>query len=301
MAGKLFLFGAFALAGTSVVAAKFVSGRLGAFTVAAMSLLFALGLLLPLCRKRLGTALRRMSGRARTAAVLQAFFGVFLFRVFLINGVCRTSSAEAGILTGATPAVTALLAWGILREAVSGCALAGIFSTVLGVLLVQGLGTTGGLSAGHVAGNVLVLCAAASESTFNIISRVSAKATDDAPLDPLVQTTLVSAAALCLCLVPALLEHPFKRLAGIGLKEWGVLFWYGAFVTALAFLCWYAGIKRSDAFTAAAFSGMMPLTSMLLSAALLGERPGLPQWTGGLLVIAGMALIHFRKERAVEG
>ena len=140
MQGKFFLFGAFALAGTSVVAAKYVSEKLGAFTIVAMSLLFALALLLPLCGGRLRRAIRDMPKRARIAAFFQAFFGVFLFRVLFINGIGRTSSAEAGILTGATPAVTACLAWAILRETANGRMRAGVFVTDIGVLLVEGLG-----------------------------------------------------------------------------------------------------------------------------------------------------------------
>jgi len=69
------------------------------------------------------------------------------------------------------------------------------------------------------------------------------------------------------------------------------LLWYGLFVTALGFIFWYAGIKRCGAFTAAAFSGMMPFTSMLLSIILLSEHPGWQQWSGGILIIAGTTLI----------
>ncbi len=293
MKGRLLLFGAFTLAGTSVVAAKSLAGRLGPFTIAAMSLLFALGLLLPVCGGRWIKAVRGMSKRAFGAAFLQAFFGMFLFRALLIHGVSRTSSAEAGVLTGATPAITALLAWVVLKEPAGRRTLTGISATVLGVLFVQGLGGQARLSAGHIAGNIFVLCAAASESVFNILSRISAskKTHDRVPLDPPIQTALVSAIALILCLVPALMERPLAHLSAIALREWLSLGWYGVFVTALSYLCWYAGIKRSDALTAAAFSGMIPLTSMLLSTLVLGERPGLSQWTGGVLVVVGMALI----------
>jgi drug/metabolite transporter (DMT)-like permease len=299
MAGKFFLSGAFALAGTGVVAAKYVAGRLGPFTIAAASLLFALLVLLPLCAGKFRAGLGGMSRRAWIMTVLQAFFGVFLLRALLIGGVSRTSAAEAGILTGATPALTAFLAWAILREAVDGKILGGIVSTILGVLLVQGLGTRISLPGGHLTGNLLVLGAAASESAFNILSRLSAKESCG-PLDPLVQTTLVTAAAFLLCLFPALGERPVARLAAIGPIDWLTLFWYGAFVTALAFLCWFAGIRRSGAIAAAAFSGMMPLTSMLLSTLLLGERSCPTQWAGGLLIVAGMALIGFQKERVIK-
>ena len=112
----------------------------------------------------------------------------------------------------------------------------------------------------------------------------------------MVQTTLVTAGALLLCLIPAAFQQPVDRLSQLGLVSWATLVWYGVFVTALAYLCWYAGIKRSGAFTAAAFSGLMPLASMLLSTALLREQADVFQWLGGACVIAGMALIGMRTE-----
>lgn len=292
--GKLYLTGAFVLAGTSVVAARFVSGQLGVFTIAAASMVFALLLLIPMCFRSLVTAICIITARQVASVFLEAFFGMFLFRFLLLNGVARTSALEAGILTGATPAITAFLAWVILRESVGINGWIGILATVFGGLLVQGLtNKQASFDGGHLIGNLLVIGAAASESLFNILCRSSAlkKAAAGKPLDPLVQTTLVTFSALLFCLIPAAFEHPFLRLSQIGFAEWSALVWYGIFVTALAYLCWYGGIKRSGAFTAAAFSGLMPLTSMLLSTLFLRESTNALQWVGGGFVIAGMLLI----------
>jgi drug/metabolite transporter (DMT)-like permease len=293
--GPVCLFFAFTLAGTSVIAARLVSGKLGAFTIAAASLSFALLFLLPAGGKKLMESLRAMPAKDLLFLVLQAVFGIFLFRIFLLYGLLFTSAGEAGILTGATPAITALLAMALLKEPANKKKLAGISATVGGILMIQGLVNSGNdFTWEHWGGNMLVLCAAASESAFNIFSRVSAINTAPdhrRPVGPLVQTTLVAAIALLFCLIPAMFESPWQRLAAIGLTEWLALLWYGLFVTALAFVFWYAGIKRCGAFTAAAFSGMVPFTSLLLSVFLLGERAGWRQWSGGVLVILGMALI----------
>jgi len=298
--GKLYLTGAFTLAGTSVVSARFVSGKLGVFTIAAVSMAFALLLLIPISHKKLTATLKSITFRQVLRVMLEAFFGMFLFRFLLLNGVARTSALEAGILTGATPAITAFLAWAFLREKAGVATVGGIVATVVGGLLVQGIAKTGvGISSIHLVGNLLVVGAAASESVFNIICRSSAirKAAAGNPLEPLVQTTLVTMFALLYCLIPAAFEQPVSRLAQIGLTEWTALIWYGVFVTALAYLCWYAGIKRSGAFTAAAFSGLMPLTSMLLSTLLLHETTDVFQWLGGACVIAGMLLIGAKKQQ----
>jgi drug/metabolite transporter (DMT)-like permease len=292
LGGSAFLFLAFTLAGTSVISARLVSDGLGPFLVTAVSLLFALAFLLPFCARSLA-ALRRLPLRGWLNLVLQALFGIFLFRLFLLWGLKWTSAGEAGILTGATPAVTALLAVLILKERLSAGKLAGIGCTVAGILLLQGLLSGGFPTARHLGGNLLVLCAAVSEGVFNVLSRVFAlSATEtEKQLKPATQTAAVIALALLFSLVPALFEHPMRGLSAAGPTEWLALAWYGGVVTALGYFFWYAGINRSGAFAAAAFSGMMPLTSMLLSVIILGEPAGWAQWAGGALVAAGMILI----------
>lgn len=293
LTGPLCLFCAFALAGTSVVAARFVSGRLGVFTITMASLFFAGLVLLPLCAGRLKEAVRRMRKGDWFILALQAVFGIFLFRLLLLEGLVRTSTAEAGLLTGVTPAATAILAAVVLRERIHGKGIIGIACTVGGILLIQGILTPGrSLSPAHIIGNLLVIGAALSESTFNLLSRIhSLRTASRTPLDPMVQTALVSLMALALCAAAALPEHPVSSLMALGLRQWLALFWYGAFVTALAFICWYAGIRRCAAYRAAAFSGMMPLTALILSVALLGESVGPTQLLGGGLIILGMVLI----------
>jgi drug/metabolite transporter (DMT)-like permease len=294
-AGQIYLFFAFFLAGTSVISARLVSGKLGVFTITSASLLLALLFLLPVSWKKLINNLLLLSVKETLFLMVQAVCGIFLFRMFLLYGMLMTSSMEAGILTGATPALTALWAAVLLKEPVNRKKLAGIIGTVSGILMIQGLlQTESGFSLKHLEGNLLVLGAAGCESAFNIVSRIFAvkiQSDKKEALHPLVQTTLVSAMAFVLCLIPAFWETPVQTLSQIGLKEWLALFWYGLFVTALAFLFWYAGIKRCGAFTAAAFSGMMPFTSMVLSVLVLGESAGWQQWLGGALVISGMILI----------
>lgn len=299
--GPLYLSLAFILAGSSVISARLVSGTKGTFVIAAVSLFFALLVLIPLCIGELLKAIRNLSAIGFVLLTMQALFGIFLFRLCLLSGLHYTSAGEAGIMIGATPAFTVLLAMLVLKEPLCFRKLVGILGTSCGILLIQGLLSGHKLSEEHLSGNLLVLAAAACESVFNILSRVmSVRRKADYKLTPVVQTALVSAFAFLFCLIPALMDQSFIKLRGIGLKEWLALFWYGAVVTAAAFICWYAGIKRCSAFIAAAFSGMMPFTSMLLSVVILGEQSGWQQWAGGALVMAGMILIGSGSVRAEE-
>lgn len=299
--GKIYLLLAFSLAGTSVLTGHILSEKLSSFTITAVSLGILLLCLSPFYGAKAVQTIRRLKRNDWRMLVLQAVFGIFLFRTFLLFGVNLTSTVEAGILTGTTPAITSALAFFILREKPSGWAVLGIACTVSGIVLLQGINLHSvQFSIQHLGGNVLILCAAASESSFNIISRKhrAAKQSDrDVQIHPLVQTLLVSAIAYVLSIIPAFIGQPFTALQTIGLKEWLALIWYGLIVTALAFVFFYEGVKRCDAYTTAAFSGMIPLTSLLLSLFLLQEEIGYAQWAGGLLIIFSMLLIG-RKQKS---
>lgn len=291
----LYLFGAFSLAGTSVISARFVSGHIGTFTIAAISLFFAILGLLPVCINKVASELRLMNARSWVMIFLQAIFGIFLFRLFLLHGLMHTTSGEAGILTGITPAVTVLFARLFLKESINKQSATGILSTIAGMLLVQGVLSAGkSISSEHFYGNMLVAFAAVSESAFSILSRVSslrAVSNHKQPMNAIVHTLFVSISAFLLCIIPSLFENPLPSLMALGPVQWLSLLWYGLFVTALAFIFWYAGIKRCPAYIAAAFSGMMPFTALLLSAVVLGESIGWEQWVGCTLIILGMLLI----------
>jgi len=293
-AGMAFLTGAFALAGTSVVAGRLVVETLGTFTITVMSLFFALVGLLPLCGSKLAKHVRQIGYGDWLLLGIQALFGIFLFRLLLLQGLLRTSAGEAGILTGVTPAATALLAWLLLREPLDWFRGLGIISTITGIVVLQGFFSPDIIfSQEHLLGNVLVLSAALCESIFNVISRVSSVEFvwhSEQVLDPASQSTLVVSIALLLCLGPALAEQPLLALWSLDIIGWAALVWYGLFVTALAFIFWYAGIKRCAVSVAAAFSGMMPFTALLMSVLLLHEQPGWQQWLGGFLVVLGMVL-----------
>ncbi|WP_333594111.1 DMT family transporter [Anaerospora hongkongensis] len=293
--GMLYLTGAFSLAGTSVIAGSLLSGKLGVFTISAVSLLVAVVGLLPFCAANLRAVLPYLPVRRWLELFLQALFGIFLFRMFLLQGLLGTSAGEAGILTGATPAVTALLAWLLVKEPLGPVRVIGIGCTVSGIAVIQGLWYSGAsFAAQHAAGNMLVLCAALSESIFNVLSRlanVRAAKEQERFLEPVAQSALVSAMAMLLCVPFALAEQAGVRLGQLQASDWAALIWYGLFVTALAFFCWYEGIKRCKASVAAAFSGMMPITALLLSVLFLGEQADAERWLGAVLVLAGMVFV----------
>lgn len=297
--GMLYLFISFTLAGTSVITMNFISKSLNMFTITFMSLAILLISLLPFY---VGSVWKTMCAAQKQdwyMWILQAVFGIFMFRALLLLGLPFTSTGEAGILTGTTPAITAILAFIFLRDKLYKHTLLGIACTLIGIVLLQGstLQHTQ-FSIKHIVGNVLVIVAAASESIFNVISRKQ-HLTDGAyiqkSIHPIIQTIIVSSIAMILCLIPVCLEKPYVAILTLPLYGWLALGWSGLIVTAVAFAFFYAGVKRCSAYITASFSGLMPLTSLLLSFFWLQEPIIAVQWLGGICIIVGILLISMRR------
>lgn len=276
---------AMVLVGSSVVAGKLMIEELPVFLASAMRFVLALCILIPILRVREG-GLPRISRRSWLMLAVQSLCGSFLFTVFLLYGLTLTGSASAGIITSTTPACMGLIGWLFLKDRPSARIGAGIVLSVLGVLvinLVQGGGVSGD---DPLLGNLLVLGAVFFESLFLLIRK-----TVPEPLSPLAVSTVISLFGLLWFLPVGVYQAWTIDLTTITVTGWLTVFYYGVFVTVLAYLFWFAGITQVSASTAGVFTAIMPVSALVLSALVLGEPVGWPQLTGCGCVLGGIVLI----------
>jgi len=294
--GKLYLFAAFALAGSSVVAARFISAYIPPFTITFLSLFWATVTAILFCGKKMLLTVRSLSHQTWLVLFLQALFGSFLFRVFLTIGLLYIGAAQAGVITGATPAITALFTFLILRERLDVHAALGLLITLIGILLVQGFPfhiTDGNM---QFKGFILVFCAAACESLFTILARkIQLNVPAGENLSPVVQAGLVSILAMLLCIAPMLFEGSREAVISLPLSGWLALIWYGSIVTVVAFACMFAGAKRCSGYTIAGFAGFVPISSLVLSIIFLKETVYIYQIVGCILVVGAAYILSLRR------
>jgi len=297
-----FLALAFILAGSSVVPGKALADLPPFFTAAASAAIGLLVLLGPAfaeaSSERRSTApgdgrrARRTILRALPLLAAQALFGMALFRVLILAALARTGAAEVGIATSATPAATAILAAVFLKERIGLRKILGIALVVGGVALLE-LGAGGAakgssveaLGGGRLVGLGLALGAAFSESVFNVMAKRLPSA-----LGPRTTSAAVTALALAMLAIASAASGERIDLAAIDAGQVAAFAYYGVFASALAYLCWYRGIKEAPASTAGAFSGFMPLSGFVLSILIFGERPGPVGAIGAVLAVGGMTL-----------
>lgn len=285
----------FALAGSSVVPGKILSG-LPVFFASAAGALIALLALLPFA----AAEAKPERGAMRRAAPLlcaQAFFGMALYRALTLSALRLASAGEVGMATSATPAVTALIAAFVLRERMAPAKIAGVALSACGIALIESgsVAVRGNvLAAGgqRLAGLALALAAAASESLFNVLAK---------GLPPSIGPRRASAAvtALALVMLAFLSAASGERveLSSLDPATWAALVYQGAFVSAIAYVLFYRGAARLSAATIGVFSSFIPLAGLLLPALVFGEKFGPRGALGAAIALVGM-LLCAKRDRA---
>ena len=270
------------LVGSSVAAGKFMIQELPVHLASALRFGCAALLIVPLLLILEG--IPRLSLRSWAILFVQAACGSFLFNVFLLAGLARTSAGAAGIITSTTPACMGLTAFAVLGERPSRRVVAGIALSVAGILAVNL--HDAGTDMGALAGNLLVLCAVMAETFFLLLRKLIPE-----PVSPLAVSTIMTVFGLALFTPGALVQARGFDFAAVSWGSWGVVAYYGAFVTVAAYLFWFSGVQRVGAGTAGVFTAVMPVSALVLSALFLGEAVTPAALAGCALVLAGIACI----------
>ncbi len=277
------------IVGSSAVAGSQMVVQLPVHLASVLRFGLAAMLLVPLLYWREG-GFPRLRWKTHLLLFLQAVCGSFLFTLLFLKGLQLTSPASAGIITSTTPACMALIAWGIFHERPRRRVLAGVACSMGGILLVHlaempGQGGGSALYAG-LYGNLLVMGAVFFESMF-LLLRKSVRE----PLSSLAASTLVSLYGGLLFMPLGLVEAYSFPFAELRPETWLAVGYYAFVVTVLAYLFWFAGIVRVPAGVAGVFTGVMPVSAVVLSGVVLGESIGLLQLSGCLGVVLGIYFI----------
>lgn len=286
VAAGIILTVAMAIAGSSVVVAKVIVADFPVFLANELRFVTAASVLVPIVLFRNG-GLPRYSTREVMILAGQAFTGVFVFNVFLFYGIQFTSAAEAGIITSTTPVFVALIAVVFLKETVTRNTVIGIALAVLGILAIEVIGGTASGERGSypLFGNLLVVGAVLGEALFTILG----KAVSDR-VSPLEITTTTSVFGVALFFPFALYELTWFDVGSVRAVAYLPIAYYGIVVTVVGFVLWFRGVAVVPASVAGVFTGVLPVSAVLLSYLLLEEPFRWSHVVGIIFVVAGIVL-----------
>lgn len=255
------------IAGSSVVISKLLIQTLPVFLASECSLIIALIMLIPLTyisEKKIP----KIDRKAILILFFQSITGVFLFRILLFFGLKSTSAIESGLITSASPAMIAILSYFVLKEKLYVNRVIGIVFVVTGILIVN-IHNSPGLQLNNtnsLHGNALIFLAVICEALFSVLSKKNSY-----PISPIYRTTIITIFS-AFCFIPFsiydILNFNFSHLNNT--TYFSVLY-YGIFVSVISYILWFQGISKVPASNAAVFTGIMPISSILLSSIILSE------------------------------
>ena len=242
-------------------------------------------------------------GRRDWALVgLIALFGMFGFSALMLYGMAMVAGVVGAIVMSTAPAVTAAASMLFMGDSPTWRKLAAIALAVAGVLILHlGGGSGGGDPAGSqrdglILGTAFVFGAVCCEAAYTLLGKRASE-----HIDPLLVAFLAAALAVPFFLPFALWQWQDFAIAELDPRAWLAVVWWGAGTLALGSWLWYSGVAKVEGSVAAGFMGVMPVSALVLSYALLGEDFRWLHLAGFVVVFAGVLLISWEHARMSGG
>ncbi|MFO1183933.1 MAG: DMT family transporter [Bauldia sp.] len=228
---------------------------------------------------------RRRSGGERGEASLWRIGGLggvaFLAAALLQQiGIDRGSVINSGFLTSLYVVAVPLLVWLLYGRPPRPAVSAAVAMAFAGAWLLSG-GTGGGLSEGDL------LVAASALLWAGHVLLVGAAAGFGRPaLFTCIQFTVVAGLALPVALATEVVE--VDRI----LAAWDSILYVGVLSSALSFWLMALALRRAPVAEATVLMSTETLFAALVGYTLLGERPSLGGWIGGVLIFAAVLVVQ---------
>jgi drug/metabolite transporter (DMT)-like permease len=223
--------------------------------------------------------LPRVRSLGRPGFVGGAFLGLLLAAGYTLQtaGLERTTVSSTGFITGMYVVLTPLIALVLVRSRIGLSVWGGVALSTIGLAMLSGI------HAGSVAGDLLVLAAAAVYSLQIVLMERYA------PRYDAVAFTFVEMLAAGVALGVVAVALGDLRLPH-GWTVWGALLVTGVFASALAFLVQTWAQRRTSATRTALAFTMEPVWTAFFGYTLAGDRLGLLGWGGCAVIMAGIVL-----------
>ncbi|MBE0416302.1 MAG: DMT family transporter [Coriobacteriia bacterium] len=215
---------------------------------------------------------------------LAGLLGITVYHVALNYGEVTVTAGAASLIISASPIITALLSTVFIGERLSVWGWIGIVVSFAGVALIS-LGEGGGLT--FEPGAALVFVSAVATSVYFIVSK--------RPLRRYSALEFTSY-AIWAGTVPMFVFAPgliTQMAEATPAATWAVVY-LGVFPGAVAYALWSYALSRMPATSLSTFLYFQPVNAIAIAWLWLGEVPALLALVGGVISLAGVAVVNTR-------
>jgi drug/metabolite transporter (DMT)-like permease len=254
-------------------------GSLARYVIACLALLVAAFVL--------ENGLPRLTRAQLLGTLALGLLGVFAYNLFFMGALVRLPASRAALLISLNPVITIALSALVLGDRLRPHRWLGVGVALTGVWIVITHGDPGRITAaGAGAGELLMLAAVTSWALYTVIGRSML-----AGLSPLAATSYAALWGTLMLGLVAIPELGAVRAAQFDWPMVGSLLYLGVLGTALAFVWYYAAIKRLGAPVASIFTNLVPVFGAAFGVLLLGEPLLTSMLVGGAIAICGVFMV----------
>lgn len=283
LTGALCVAGAAFLWGTAGTAQTFLdAGELSPLWVAALRLLFAASLFLPLLSFREGVGALGMPKDGSLKLILACGVAMAAYNLLFFAAM-----RMAGVAVGTAIVIGSAPVWATLIETVRGGVrpgtkrLLGLSVAIAGGILMA----MAGREDVSLPATALLVCLAAgfAYASFTVMTKELV-----GTISPIRATALSFTLAMLLAFAVAFATGPLPVLC---LKGIGVTLYLGLFTTGVAYLLFSSGLRHLKASTGVALSLLEPVTAFILAVTVAGEAVTFAAVAALLLLLGGLFLV----------
>ncbi|MFD0764621.1 DMT family transporter [Mucilaginibacter lutimaris] len=272
-----------ALFGSATPLSKLVSKDFPVFIAGGLRVLLAFIVLAPFIKL---SNIKKYKGKDAWLLAGISLVGVLGFTVLMLYGMQMISGVTGSVIMSATPALTALLSVIFFKDNFDWKKGMAIALAVVGVVIMQLGSGAEAHGKNEILGIVLVVAAICCEAGYTLMGKALTK--DYPPEDIATFSAIVGFIGF----IPFMIwQFHDLSFGDVSIQSWIYLMLYGAGTMGLGSVLWYKGIQQVEGSMAATFMGVMPISALVLSYALLGEKFRWIHLIGFALVFSGVLLI----------
>ncbi len=244
----------------------------------------------------LRTKSRSTNAKSKQVLLLSIVSGCFLFlsQVLIYIAISQIATGVAIALLFVYPAISALLAWSLLREQPTSFRFGAIASIFVGQMMILA-GDTGVGTGNAFVGSIAALVSGIAFAFYIILTRICAS-----KLHPVPFTLINFATMLVLSLVGLIIPLPITWSLQVNPNKLLELI-LSAFILGVLTLFGYVfnniGVRKLGATRSAIIGATVPVLTVILTGLIIQETLQPAQVLGVLLVTAGAAAISYEKMR----
>jgi drug/metabolite transporter (DMT)-like permease len=216
-------------------------------------------------------------------AIAAGVIGISVYFMFENNGLRLTSASAGSLIIATIPILNLIVSWLTRGERVTVLNTAGVLLSFSGVYLLVRL-SSGPSDGSSLAGNLLVLGAAVSWVAYTRINAPLVKEYDLATLNT-IETCIGTAALIPVGLAAGVSFPELKADTLLGLAYLGLI------CSAAAYFLYFVALRALGSVTVTCFVNLVPVFGVLGAVVFLGERITADKLLGGLMILAGVALV----------